>query len=168
MDILQCWLCGKAKRTLSSEATFQVRATVLASFEKKENPPVNWRVFCFCMVMPLAGQDYSLFAGVDYSVHRIWIWRRSPRVIGISEKLDQKRGRCPITTGTLNYQSELNQDIAMEVKSRSRQRPSTKGVSLFRDNLDEVGSCPTKTRIQATLSQTKKPAGGKPAGYWKS
>jgi hypothetical protein len=41
-------------------------------------------------------------------------------------------------------------------------------VSLFRDNLDEVGSCPTKTRIQATLSQTKKPAGGKPAGYWKS
>jgi hypothetical protein len=43
-----------------------------------------------------------------------------------------------------------------------------KSVSLFRDNLDEVGSCPTKTRIQATLSQTKKPAGGKPAGYWKS
>jgi hypothetical protein len=46
---------------------------------------------------------------------------------------------------------------------KSGQSPSSKSARLFRDNRDEVGSWPTKTRIQATFSQTKKPAGF-PAG----
>jgi hypothetical protein len=63
-------------------------------------------------------------------------------------------------------------DESTQLREREAELDETfkklKSVSLFRDNLDEVGSWPTKTRIQATLSQTKKPAGGKPAGYWKS